>query len=472
MITGRQALATVEQAIGRARAEEGRLDAALRSASEEAVRLRTARMDAFKELARLKLDEGLMGEIDAIEARALALVEEGRRNFDRVSTLRTRAQENAEMAETGRHARAADYEKAVKELHELRSRIEADAVVTAAWAAQSDRIEQLRNVADKADAKAAQAEADRDLKRKPYDADPLFRYLWQRRFGTPDYRSGALTRFIDGWVARLIGYSGARANYALLNDLPSRLREHVSYMRKELQVEEARLKTIEREALVNAGIGPLEQRATDSKAALDAAEKTLADARTALAELDSKYKAVLDAPYQQAVELLAKADAARDLHVLRAEARRTASPKDEALLRSIEEIETAIGGAEQELGTIRKEMRELASRRSQIEHERDEFRSRGYDNPYGTFGNEQVLGNVLGGILGGILQGSVLRDVLTKVTADKVDPGTRTSGAGIGTFPQAATPSGARGSRPAGRSRPSRCSGGLSVRWRPRRPRV
>ena len=298
MISGRQALATVEQAIGRARAEEGRLDAALRSASEEAVRLRTARMDAFRKLARLKLDEGLMGEIDSTEARALALVEEWRRDFERVSTLRTRAQENAEMTETDRHARADDYEKAAKELHELRNRVEADAVVTAAWAAQRDRIEQLRNVADRAEGKAAQAEADRDLKRKPYDADPLFRYLWERRFGSADYQSGALTCFIDGWVARLIGYSGARANYALLNDLPSRLREHVSYVRKELQVEETRLTTIEREALVNAGIGALEQRAADSKAVLDTAEKTLADARIALAELDSKHRAVLDgAPY-------------------------------------------------------------------------------------------------------------------------------------------------------------------------------
>jgi hypothetical protein len=415
MISGRQALATVEQAIGRARAEEGRLDAALRSASGEAVRLRTARMDAFRELARLKLDEGLMGEFDATEARALALVEEWRRDFERASTLRTRARENAEMAQTDRHARAADYEKAAKELHELRSRVEADAVVSAAWAAQRDRIEQLRNVADRAEGKATQAEADRDLKRKPYDADPLFRYLWERRFGSADYQSGILTRFIDGWVARLIGYSGARANYALLNDLPGRLRQHVSYVRRELQVEEARLTTIEREALVNAGIEALEKPAADSKAALEAAEKTLADARTVLAELDSKHKAVLDgAPYHQAIELLAKAEAARDLNVLHAEARRTASPKDEALLRNIEEIEAGIGRAEQELGTIRKEMRELASRRAQIEHERDEFRSSGYDNPYGTFGNEQVLGKVLGGILGGLLQGSVLRDVLNK----------------------------------------------------------
>ena len=415
MISGRQALATVEQAIGRARAEEGRLDAALRSASEEAVRLRTARMDAFKELARLKLDEGLMGEIDPIEAQALALFEKARRDFESVSMLRARVQKDAEAAEAERHARAADYEAAVKELHELRSRVEADAVVTASWAAQRERIEQLREVASKADAKAAQAQADRDRKRKPYDADPLFRYLWERRFGSANYSSGALTRFVDAWVARSINYSEARANYALLNDLPTRLLEHVSHMRRELQAEEARLKTIEREALVDAGIESLEQRASDSKAALDASEKSLADARTALANLDSKYKTVIDGSmYQQAVELLAKSDAARDLHMLHAEATRTASPKDEALLRNIEEFETAIGRAEHELGTIRREMRELASRRAQIEHERDAFRNRGFDNPFGTFGSEQVLGNVLGGILGGVLQGSVLRDVLSK----------------------------------------------------------
>ena len=67
MITGREALATVEQAIGRARNQESRLDAALRSATEEAVRLRSERMQAFRELARLKLEEGLVGEIDEAE---------------------------------------------------------------------------------------------------------------------------------------------------------------------------------------------------------------------------------------------------------------------------------------------------------------------------------------------------------------------------------------------------------------------
>jgi hypothetical protein len=81
VITGREALATVEQAIGRARNQENRLDAALRSATEEAARLRCERMQAFRELARLKLEEGLVGEIDEAERRSLTLLEEARRKF-------------------------------------------------------------------------------------------------------------------------------------------------------------------------------------------------------------------------------------------------------------------------------------------------------------------------------------------------------------------------------------------------------
>ena len=63
---------------------------------------------------------------------------------------------------------------------------------------------------------------------------------------------------------------------------------------------------------------------------------------------------------------------------------------------------------------LEQQARQLAERRSMIEAERDEFRRRGYDNPYGGFSNEQVLANVLGGMLGGILQGAVLRDVLNQ----------------------------------------------------------
>ncbi len=76
--------------------------------------------------------------------------------------------------------------------------------------------------------KAAQAEADREEKRRPYEADPLFMYLWRRRYGTRDYAASPLVRFFDRKVAHHIGYEAARVNYALLLELPERLREHAA----------------------------------------------------------------------------------------------------------------------------------------------------------------------------------------------------------------------------------------------------
>lgn len=90
--------------------------------------------------------------------------------------------------------------------------------------------EVIRNAAEK----AAQAEADRAEKRKPYEADPLFMYLWRRRFGTDDYRAGGLVRYLDRKVAHLIGFENARVNYAMLMELPERLREHANRLEQEM----------------------------------------------------------------------------------------------------------------------------------------------------------------------------------------------------------------------------------------------
>jgi hypothetical protein len=82
-----------------------------------------------------------------------------------------------------------------------------------------------------AERKADQAEGDLSAKRVPYEADPLFMYLWERGFGTPNYRSARFARFLDRKVARLIGFEEARRNYSVLVDLPVRLREHADRLR-------------------------------------------------------------------------------------------------------------------------------------------------------------------------------------------------------------------------------------------------
>src|ERR687889_294989 len=81
---------------------------------------------------------------------------------------------------------------------------------------QEARLDDVAGMAEQADKKARQAEADREEKRKPYEADPLFMYLWRRKFGTAAYRAGNFVRYIDRKVARLVRYDKARANYVML----------------------------------------------------------------------------------------------------------------------------------------------------------------------------------------------------------------------------------------------------------------
>jgi chromosome segregation ATPase len=419
MISGRQALATIEQAVARARDEESRAGRALQATADEVARLRMERMEAFRELARLKLDpeagKDVLGDIDAAERRALNLLAERRDTLARLTDRRQAAEAAERDAEQERHQKAAALEEALKAMEELRTRVEADTRVSGDWAAQRARVAEAAAVAMKAEEKAVKAEADREEKRKPYEADPLFMYLWRRKFGTPDDRAGFLTRFLDRKVARLVGYDRARANYVLLNDIPVRLREHANDVKAEADAQRRHLAEVERAALLRAGIEPLQARASEAARALREAEGKLADAKARLAEFDRTYDTSFlqgDAPYREAVELLAQADAQQDIRRLYDDAAKTPSPKDEAIIRRIDGTATALVEAAKKLIELREQARQLAQRRSAIEAERDEFRRRRYDDPYAKFGNEAVLSSVLGGILAGMLQGTVLRDVL------------------------------------------------------------
>lgn len=438
MISGRQALATIEDAVARLRADENGLDSALRSATETAARLRTERMEAFRELARVRLDalsrETVVGELDAAERRALDLLAERRRSFDQLSSERLAAEEGVRRAETERHARAEALEDALEALGALRASSEAKIHANPEWAAQRQRIDAAIHVAEEAEKKAAQAEADREAKGKPYEADPLFMYLWRRRFGTGEYVSRGFVRYIDRKVARLVGYDKARANYVMLNEIPQRLREHAERVKAEIGAEQMRLAAVERAEMAQAGGEDVAARAGQAKIALAEAEGRLASKRHALADLDAAHDRMAegetDDAYRQAVDLLAAADSRQDLQELYREAARTPTPQDEAIVRRIEQTETAIGRTEQDIGKVRQQLRQIAQRRTEIERERDNFRRRGYDNPGGSFGNDQVLGQVLGGILGGVISSSVLGGVLNQGFQQRQSPWDQDYGGG------------------------------------------
>ncbi len=417
MISGRDALASIEQTIARARSSETELESALHSAEAAAARLRGERTAAFRDLARSRLDsfmrEGVAQPLDQAERRAMDLVKGRTRELQAEAKTRASLFGDVQKAEAERHRSAGALEQALAALEGVRQAAQPKIRASAAWKAQEARIADAVKVADESEKKAVTAEEDREIKRKPYEDDPLFMYLWNAKFGLAEYAGGNIARFFDRMIARKVGFPDARANYAMLNEIPQRLREHAERRKAAIETERQGLAKAESEALSEVGAGDLVARVETSRQALITAEKALSMRRVTLEEFETKSSSALKDPaYEQAVQMLAEADARDDIRELHRQATQTPTKDDDAIVRHIEQLDRKLAAAEQEAEQMRAEARDVARRRTDIERERDHFRRRGYDNPYGGFQNDGMLGQILGGILQGSIQGSILRDAL------------------------------------------------------------
>jgi uncharacterized membrane protein YgcG len=420
MISGQQALRQIEAAAGKIRGQENELHTALTQAAERGQRLRADRIEAFKQLAAIRLDamrgQSLISDLDAAERRALDQLAETERELSRLGAERARLDTARTTAEQQRHTSADALASALAELEDLQARIEPIARQQPDWLAQKKAVEAAQAIADESDKKAKGAEEDRENKRKPYEADPLFMYLWNRKFSTSEYQSGFFVRFFDRKVAALVNYQDARANYSMLNEIPTRLRVHAQRQIDEVANQNAKLGEIELAALRAAGSGAAEDRVATARAAAKTAQDALMAAEAAIAALDARQgeftRSRTDSAFNRAVDLVANADAQETIDELYREARQTPTRDDDMIVARIEKIDTELARAEDEMSSLRRKAQEVAGRRVEVERERDSFRKKGWDNPYGQVSNEGLLGDVLGSLIKGAIQGAVLGGVL------------------------------------------------------------
>jgi hypothetical protein len=217
-------------------------------------------------------------------------------------------------------------------------------------------------------------------------------------------------------IAKLVGYSEARANYALLNQIPDQLRKHADRVRSELDVGQQQLAALRQNGLVKAGGGPIQEKAALARSALDASEADLAAANREFEARDKEYGALVgrdnQGAFAQAIDLMAENDSRDDVVTLYKEAARTRTNEDRTLVEQIDQLTRAIAKADAEIAGLRGKIREVASRRGEIQQALNEFRQRSYDYPGTNFGNGGTINDVLGGILEGVVRGAVLGQVL------------------------------------------------------------
>jgi hypothetical protein len=420
MWTGRQTLSSIETAIASVRGEESQLDQALRSAVAEAERARKERSEALRELARVKLDElaagRLVSNLDAAERRALQILEGYNQRIAAVTERREALLKEVADTQVDRNAAAKLVEKALEALEALRAEIEAKVQTTPEWRAVKAKLDEADTVATEAEKKAANAEAELGAKKKPYDDDALFFYLWQHKYGTASYRAGFLAKRLDRAVADYIRFGDARVNYSALIEIPLRLREHGTAKRADAVARKTVLADLERRAMLDAHADAKEQVLAEARSKLAVADDVVEKKRALLQEVDKQrgtfMQAGNDPAYDEALQTIAAGDSKDDLETLYAEARRTPSAADDAIVRKVESIDRGIATTDAEIAGLRRSAQDLAKRRLEIEEVRSRFRNAGYDHPHATFGNDRNISEVLGSVLGGVARSGALWDLL------------------------------------------------------------
>src|SRR5690606_29981684 len=218
-----------------------------------------------------------------------------------------------ETAEAERSPAGGELGDAINRLGEARARGADEIEANPEGRQASEAAEAAESGAGAAEAYGAQSEAEVTDERTPYDEDPLFAYLWRIGHATPRYQAGSFARFMDRMAANYIGYHGARLNYAMLIEIPERLKEHAKLQREMVDERRRNLQEIERRALVEAGEEALSRAVEEAIKKFAAADEEVDARQSELRALDEKRGALVagadDPIYQEALKTIAIADA-------------------------------------------------------------------------------------------------------------------------------------------------------------------
>lgn len=407
-IRGPQALASLDEAMRDIRREEDEISKRLARSAERISKMRGTEADLFRQLAQLRLDPAVQAELDGrisqAEAKARAMMKAHAANLsqsekDLAAIDASLAQFTADRAAALKtlDARQADFKA-------LASKIGASLAKDPAFAAKRKQATDLAAIAAQSMRKTEQAEADREQKGKPYRDDGLFMYLWACGYGTSSYHANNLIRYLDGLVAGLVKFNKARPNFAMLNEIPLRLREHAEQQIAKAKAAEAEADALENQAIDAAGGKPIRDELNTIQAKItkiDADMVAAEDKRDATAKALADLSQGSDPAFADALAALAAGLGREDIQSLLAEARQTRTGQDDTIIAQIDDNRARIKSEDAGTQEQQDRLETLATRRRELEDIQWEFKKQRFDDPRSSFGEEKLVGDLLNDFLRG-----------------------------------------------------------------------
>ena len=407
-IRGPQALASLEEAMRDIRREEDELSKRVARSAERITKIKESEAELFRQLAQLRLDPAVQDElndrISSAEAKARDLLKAHTRDMGKAE----KAMSDLDDARSGqierRSAAVALLEEQQKKLQQLTASLTSTLASNPDFQDKKAETEELDRVAEQSMRKTELAEADREEKGRPYRDDPLFMYLWEAGYGTSSYKAGNLTRYFDRMVADLVGFQKARPNYAMLNEIPLRLREHADRQEALVQQAEGELAALEISAVDAAGGRPIRDAIAAAQAeivVLDGEILATEDRRDAAAGALQSLAEGRNPAFENAASELAAALGREDIQTLLASARLTRTGQDDTIVAQIDEARARLREEDEESRELRERLKTLAARRRELEDIQWEFKKQRFDDPTSSFKEERLVGDLLDQFLRG-----------------------------------------------------------------------
>ena len=410
-ISGRDALHQIDKAIKQSRSAVEELTREATTINQQLIDARRDETNLYAAIADIRLkslgrgEEGVnaLARIDDQAQRLLAQHEDHLKA--RQHTLHE-AREALEALEQARLDQETTLSHAI-EAHEAaaeqtRLRLEADP----AYQQQAEALEKANAIVDHAASKQKVAANDRKQKGKPYESDPLFTYLWERKFATKDYRAFPLFAALDRWVAGLIRYRDARLNYERLLDLPERLAEHLDYVNEKASALADQIEAYERDALEADGVNTLRDTVAAERARLDQlddditqAEKSHEDAVAALNEVSAGKKG----PMAEARHLLTNALQDKSIPDLKILASETLTPEDDSLVDQLGQVRLDRYGHEDSLKATGRSRDGQQKTLNELEKLRRRFKQMRFDSHQSEFHSAEMVSLLLSDFARGTL---------------------------------------------------------------------
>ena len=397
LISGREALQRLDEAVERARGDFSVAQAAADGSAKRRSDVLRLRAEGYRELARIRLDvlkAGADVQLTAAETKAVGLLDQHASFVSAIDADVEKADAVVVEIEARRRSAAAAADTALHAYEMQVAATETRLKTDPAYLGLKTSWEEAKAVSARSAQKLDLARSDRTEKGAPYEADPLFAYLWGRKFRTTDYHFGGLTRMMDGWVAKTCGYDAAYLNYARLVELPDRLAEHAARVKLEEAESGSSIGRFESAALEADGASALAATLKDMRGVVARIDADLAAAEAARADLRGRQeKAVTgdSGPQDEARRLLEDSLVKASFPELKVLAAETTTLDDDRIVDNLVRLRTEELQMEINWRNVEAQPTRRASSVDALEQVRQRFKQGGLESVYvaidkGAFG--------------------------------------------------------------------------------------